>query len=113
MASGVHKNAFCWRNFVFIISLHCKEEELRSLQTELSSLNEQLSGERIKQQQQADFIKRLQRKLLLVTKVLVILQIWAASRQNQQKDCAPSEDSDQPGRLPSLIRVFAVCSMGS
>ena len=23
-------------------------------------------------------------------------------------DCAPSEDSDQPGHLPSLIRVFAV-----
>ena len=28
--------------------------------------------------------------------------------QNQQDDCAPSEDSDQPGHLPSLIRVFAV-----
>ena len=28
---------------------------------------------------------------------------------NQQSDCAPSEDSDQPGHLPSLIRVFAVC----
>ena len=27
--------------------------------------------------------------------------------------CAPSEDSDQPGRQPSLIRVFAVRSMGS
>ena len=27
--------------------------------------------------------------------------------------CAPSEDSDQPGLLPSLIRVFAVRSMGS
>ena len=27
--------------------------------------------------------------------------------------CAPSEDSDQPGHLPSLIRVFAVRSMGS
>ena len=27
--------------------------------------------------------------------------------------CAPSEDSDQPGHLPSLIRVFAVCSMDS
>ena len=27
--------------------------------------------------------------------------------------CAPSEDSDQPGHPPSLIRVFAVCSMGS
>ena len=23
--------------------------------------------------------------------------------------CAPSEDSDQPGHLPSLIRVFTVC----
>ena len=33
----------------------------------------------------------------------------AASWQNQQNDCAPSEDSDQPGRPPSLIRVFTVC----
>ena len=28
--------------------------------------------------------------------------------KNQQNECAPSEDSDQPGHLPSLIRVFAV-----
>ena len=27
--------------------------------------------------------------------------------------CAPSEDSDQPGHPPSLIRVFALHSMGS
>ena len=27
--------------------------------------------------------------------------------------CEPSEDSDQPGHLPSLIRVFVVHSMGS
>ena len=27
--------------------------------------------------------------------------------------CAPSEDSDQPGHSLSLIRVFAVRSMGS
>ena len=27
--------------------------------------------------------------------------------------CAPSEDSDQPGHPPSLIRVFAVRSMDS
>ena len=27
--------------------------------------------------------------------------------------CAPSEDSDQPGHPPSLIRVFAVRSLGS
>ena len=33
---------------------------------------------------------------------------WPASWQNQQNDCASSEDSDQPGHLPSLIRVFAV-----
>ena len=33
--------------------------------------------------------------------------IWAASRPNQMA-CAPSEDSDQPGHPPSLIRVFAV-----
>ena len=33
---------------------------------------------------------------------------WATSWQNQQNECAPSEDSDQPGHLPSLIRVFAV-----
>ena len=33
---------------------------------------------------------------------------WAATRQNQQSDCAPSEDSDQPGHPPGLIRVLAV-----
>ena len=45
----------------------------------------------------------------LNTFVLVIFESkWAATQQNQQSDCAPSEDSDQPGHLPSLIRVFAV-----
>ena len=34
--------------------------------------------------------------------------MWASTWQNQQSDCAPSEDSDQPGHPPSLIRVFAV-----
>ena len=33
---------------------------------------------------------------------------WTASWQNQQSDCAPSENSDQPGHPPSLIRVFVV-----
>ena len=36
-----------------------------------------------------------------------------AARQNQQNDCAPIEATDQPGHPPSLIRVFAVRSMGS
>ena len=34
--------------------------------------------------------------------------IWAATWQNQQSDCAPSEVSDQPGHPPILIWVFAV-----
>ena len=33
---------------------------------------------------------------------------WAATWQNQQSECAPSEYSDHPGHPPSLIRVFAV-----
>ena len=33
---------------------------------------------------------------------------WATSWQNQQNECAPSEDSDQPGHPPSLIKVYAV-----
>ena len=33
---------------------------------------------------------------------------WAVSRQNQQYDCAPSEDSDQPAHPPSLVRVITV-----
>ena len=35
------------------------------------------------------------------------------SWQNQQMACEPTEDSDQPGHPPSLIRVFVVCSLGS
>ena len=34
--------------------------------------------------------------------------VWALTWQNQQSEFAPSEDSDQPGHLPSLIRVFTV-----
>ena len=33
---------------------------------------------------------------------------WATTWQNQQNECASSEDSDQPGHPSSLIRVFAV-----
>ena len=41
-------------------------------------------------------------------KTIKIIIIWAARRQNQQCGCAPSEDLDQPGHPPSLIRAFAV-----
>ena len=33
--------------------------------------------------------------------------IWAASWQNQQMTFVPSEDPEQPGHPPSLIRLFA------
>ena len=36
------------------------------------------------------------------------VRIWAATWQNQQSKCAPSENSDKPGNPPSLIRIFAV-----
>ena len=33
------------------------------------------------------------------------IRIWTATWQNQQSDCAPSEDSDQPGHPPNLISL--------
>ena len=45
--------------------------------------------------------------------IFTVVIIWAASWQNKQNDCASSEDSDQPVHPPSLIRVFAVHSVGS
>lgn len=49
-------------------SLHIKENNLHSLQDQVNSLQQQLTTERSKQQQDADLLKRLKRKLLLVTK---------------------------------------------
>ena len=40
--------------------------------------------------------------------MLDIMSLWAKTWQNQQNECAPSKDSDQPGHPPSLTRVFAV-----
>ena len=33
------------------------------------------------------------------------LLVWATTWNNQQNECVPSEDSDQPGHLPSLISL--------
>ena len=49
-------------------------------------------------------------KLAYLAKSLVISDKWAGAWQNQQKDSAPSEDSDQPGHLLGLIKVFALHS---
>ena len=35
------------------------------------------------------------------------------NKKKKQSECAPSEDTDQPGHPPGLIKVFAVRSMGS
>ena len=42
---------------------------------------------------------------VFISKVLIK---WGATWQTQQNGRASSEESDQPGRPPSLIRVFAV-----
>ena len=42
-----------------------------------------------------------------------IRKINRAATWQKQNECVPSEDSDQPGHPPSLIRVFAVRSMDS
>ena len=34
--------------------------------------------------------------------------LWTATWQNQENECASSEDSDQPGHPPSLIIDFAI-----
>ena len=34
--------------------------------------------------------------------------VWAIIWKKKKNECAPSEDPDQPGHPPSLIRVFAV-----
>ena len=41
-------------------------------------------------------------------KMLTALVNLSHLMKNQQSDCVPSEDSDQPGHPLSLIRVFAV-----
>ena len=51
------------------------------------------------------------RKINVFARYSIIRRRWiilAATWQNIQNDCAPSEDSDPPGHPPSLIRVFAV-----
>ena len=40
------------------------------------------------------------------------LHIWAASWQNQQNDCAPSEDSDQPGHSLGAHAILLILSWG-
>ena len=42
-----------------------------------------------------------------------ILPITFEPPPEKKNDCVPSEDSDQPGHLPSLIRVFAMRFMNS
>ena len=65
----------------------------------------------IRQGRCQDWSESLHILLVLFCSGLVTNSISAASWQNQQNDCAPSEDLDQPGHLPSL--VFTMHSMGS
>ena len=44
-----------------------------------------------------------------VLNLLVHVLIEPPHDKTNNMTCAPNVDSDQPGHLPSLIRVFAVC----
>ena len=52
-------------------------------------------------------------KFVSWSKVVPTTSIWAMTWQNQQNECAPSVDPDQPGHLPILIRVFKVHTVGN
>ena len=54
------------------------------------------------------FFCQLKHGCLETEKLVVCNSNWATTWQNQQNEWAPSEDSDQPGHPPSLIRVFIV-----
>ena len=55
----------------------------------------------------------LQFLLVTLTEDLFIVSFEPRRDKTNKLTCAPSEDSDQTGHPPSLIRVFAVRSVGS
>ena len=67
----------------------------------------------------SSFPERLSFSYLNLTKVVVTHVIYELRINEPQHNktnkmvCAPSEDSDQPGNPPSLIRVLAKDSVGS
>ena len=50
--------------------------------------------------------------LLVSTKNTFCMRNDPAHDKTYKMACAPSNDSDQPGQPPSLVRVFAVRSVG-
>ena len=57
----------------YFYSLHIKEKNLHQVQEEMRVLQLKVQEDKSKLQQLSDFMKRLQRKLLLVTKVSDLL----------------------------------------
>ena len=55
-------------------------------------------------------VRVIEKDVIMVLEV-IISEPW--HDKTSKMTCSPSEESDQPGRLPSLIRVITVCSMGS
>ena len=66
---------------VICFSVHSTEEALKVSEEKLSAAQELLVKEKSTSQQQADFIKRLQRKLLFVTKVTAHLMLTMSVMQ--------------------------------
>ena len=111
--------SFCWlvlhclkchiehicRNRILPKRLNLRVEHVKHSNCRLDFLRRVKENDEKKKAAKEKGIKvNLKRQVL----VLSLPKKWAASWQNQQSECAPSEDSDQPGHPPSLIRVFAV-----
>ena len=66
-------------------------------------------------------LNNLKKMLILNDGVSFVFWTWSTGKMANEPHrdktnkiaCVPSEDSDQPGHPPGLIRVFAVRSMGS
>ena len=57
-------------------------------------------------------VKKQMRFMLPDASLLQIILFEPAPDKTDKMACAPREDSDQSGHAPSLIRVFAVRSVG-
>ena len=84
----------------------------------MNIVNDEIGGHQRKEQVRLCIINiRMDCISFVVNKICQIVGLTPPGKMsldmtNQQNECAFSEDSDQPGHPPSLIRVFAVHSFG-
>ena len=104
---GWDVNAWPPASFVLLVLITCIINVINATATDYITMTVEKALHKL------TWSKLLQDNFCNEDAVWTVEYIWATTRQNQQNGCAPSQDSDKPGHPPSLIRVFAVRSMGS